>query len=120
MITGIQKGDSAGTNGGADSEASLNSLKLNNLSGSLSSASVSTAKLTRQCFDRLDSGTFGPKGTYMYTYSHILLCIHMYVYTYIWQLSYMYSMCVVTTQNSVKNNDWIWLMYCDLYVYISA
>ena len=97
VIIGIQKGDSAGTNGGADLEASLNSLKLNNLSGSLSSASVSTAKLTRQCFDRLDSGTFGPKGTYMYAYSHIL--IHTYIIMY-WQLSYMYSVCVVTTQNS--------------------
>ena len=67
VIIGIQKGDSAGTNGGGDLEASLNSLKLNNLSSSISSMSVSTAKSARDIFDRLDPGTFGPKGTITHT-----------------------------------------------------
>ena len=75
VITGIQKGDSAGSNGGADMEASLNSLKLNNLSNSISSTSVRTAKSVGDIFDRLGPDTFGPKGTYVH-YKYRYKCIN--------------------------------------------
>ena len=81
VINGIKMEDAGDTTSAVvDVEASLNSLKLNDLSTPRNVLSASIPKTEPDVFNRLEPGRFGPKGKYVRTY--VCMYVIMYVHPY--------------------------------------